>query len=140
MPSSAPRTATDVEPVALDADPAAAFAAKARSALARWRQPGAMDALVDLGPGPQPSELMARFLVMELLVHTWDLAAATGQDTALPDELVAVAADVAHRMVPAERTGPQFAPQVIVHADAPPADRLLAYLGRRSRLEALEHS
>ena len=67
---------------------------------------------------------------LEIAVHGWDVARATGQDSRLPEDLAMRLYDVALAVVtPAER-GRRFAPPVSVPASAPMSTRLLAHLGR----------
>jgi uncharacterized protein (TIGR03086 family) len=67
--------------------------------------------------------------VGDVLVHTWDLARATGQDERLdPDEVH----DTYERMLPADEMirGDQFGPKVPVPDDADEQTKLLAFVGR----------
>jgi uncharacterized protein (TIGR03086 family) len=67
---------------------------------------------------------------LEIAVHGWDVARATGQERRLPEDLAVRLYDVALAVVtPAER-GRRFAPVVPVPASAPTRTRLLAHLGR----------
>lgn len=64
------------------------------------------------------------------LLHGWDLAKATGQDTTMPDGLPEVAYEMIHgRFSDDERQG-VFKPEVPVPDDASAQARLLAYTGR----------
>ena len=64
------------------------------------------------------------------LLHSWDLAKATGQDTTMPDGLAEAAYEMIHgRFTDEERVG-VFKPEVEVAADASAQDKLLAYTGR----------
>jgi uncharacterized protein (TIGR03086 family) len=75
-------------------------------------------------------ETIDGFLGFDLVIHRWDLARATGQDTEIEDEEVArIAAQVEH-LGDALRTPGVCGPPVEVPADASPADRLLGVLGR----------
>jgi uncharacterized protein (TIGR03086 family) len=68
----------------------------------------------------------------EVLVHSWDLARATGRAYDLDPELAEVLYEL-YRAVPLEdkRANGVFGPEVTVPTDAPVADRLLALSGRR---------
>lgn len=67
---------------------------------------------------------------LEIAVHGWDVARATGQDTGLPEDLAVRLYDVALAVVtPAER-GRRFGPAIPVAASALASTRLLAHLGR----------
>jgi uncharacterized protein (TIGR03086 family) len=69
---------------------------------------------------------------MDQLVHTWDLATATGQDTSLDPELVeACIAMFLPEMPERGRAGGLIGPAVEVPAGASAQDRLLAAMGRR---------
>jgi uncharacterized protein (TIGR03086 family) len=74
------------------------------------------------------------FHLLDYVVHTWDVAAASGQTVELDHDLVAAALEIAHREVPdgprRHRPDASFAPPVPAPDDAPPFDRLLAVLGR----------
>jgi uncharacterized protein (TIGR03086 family) len=64
------------------------------------------------------------------LLHGWDLAKATGQDTTMPDGLPEAAYQMIHgRFTDDQRKG-MFKPEIPVAADAPAQDKLLAYTGR----------
>ena len=66
----------------------------------------------------------------DTLLHGWDVAQATGQDTTMPAGLAQAAYDVVHgAFTDDQRTG-VFKPEVDVGDDASPQDRLLAYTGR----------
>jgi uncharacterized protein (TIGR03086 family) len=68
---------------------------------------------------------------MDQLVHTWDLAVATGHDPTLDPELVdsCIAMFLPH-MPEMGRAGGLIGPAVVVPDDAPPQARLLGALGR----------
>jgi uncharacterized protein (TIGR03086 family) len=69
---------------------------------------------------------------MDVLIHTWDLARATGQDERLDADLVeACTAMFLPDMPKRGREAGIIGPEVTVDAHASPQDRLLAALGRR---------
>lgn len=69
---------------------------------------------------------------MDLAVHTWDLATATGQDATLDPQVVdACVAMFLPDMPERGREAGIIGPAVSVPADSPPQDRFLGALGRR---------
>lgn len=71
--------------------------------------------------------------VMDLVVHTWDLATATGQTVALDPDLVASCIDTFLPHMPEHgRAAGIVGPAVPVADDAPDDVRLLAAMGRRA--------
>lgn len=142
------------DPFAIEAVSAAddgwldAWTSAAHGVQAAWTDDGVLDRPMALpwiqGPG---REVLATY-VSELTVHTWDLAAATGQRPDWDDEVVAVAlaqhgllpaADrlalfeqIAETMGLAEVPVP-YAEAVAVPDDAPAIDRLVAWNGRNPR-------
>ena len=71
-----------------------------------------------------------RFVTGDVLVHTWDLAKATGQDTAIDADF---AAGMYEGMLPMDemlRQSGQFGPRVAVPDDADPVTKLIAFTGR----------
>lgn len=72
--------------------------------------------------------------VMDLVVHTWDLATAIGTTPPLDDALVAAAGRTARERLAAGTLGPpHFAPPQAPAATASALDRLLLTVGRRPR-------
>ena len=66
----------------------------------------------------------------DTLLHGWDLATATGQDTTMPDGLADAAYETIHgRFTDDQRKG-VFKPEVAVPPSASAQDKLLAYTGR----------
>lgn len=72
----------------LGSDPLAEYDASAAAAGAAFRAPGAMEAPCAVSYGPVPGEIYCGHRFLDVLVHGWDLAVATGQDTTLDPELV----------------------------------------------------
>lgn len=69
---------------------------------------------------------------MDQLVHTWDLATATGQDATLDPELVAICSMMFLPDMPElGRAGGLVGPAVAVPADASPQATLLGAMGRQ---------
>jgi uncharacterized protein (TIGR03086 family) len=65
------------------------------------------------------------------LLHGWDLAKATGQDTTMPEGLPDAAFEMIHgRFTDDQRKG-VFKPEIDVPADASAQEKLLAYTGRK---------
>jgi uncharacterized protein (TIGR03086 family) len=71
-----------------------------------------------------------RFL--DVLVHGWDLAVATGQDTRLDAGLVSACLDVVEPQLSMLQASGAFGPAVPTPPDADPQTRLLAMLGRQA--------
>jgi len=78
-------------------------------------------------------EAFARYVVLDGLVHGWDLATATSQPYEPPDELVAAADAYAHETLDPFRNGDTFAVAVPPPPGAMPITRLAAYTGRDPR-------
>ena len=103
-------------------------AAALLDALAR---PGALDKIVTVPFGTVPGVVALHLRITEILVHGWDLARATGQQTAFADDVAeqelafsrAKLADIP----PGRRP---FGPPQPAADDAPAIDRLAACLGR----------
>ena len=113
-------------------DPAAAYAVASAAALAAA---GTADTLtrVHVTPlGDMPGPVLAGFTTLDILVHGWDLAKATGQPAALADPLAGHVLAFAHQALAEEehRAG-RIGPAVAVPADAPVTDRLAGFLGRQ---------
>jgi uncharacterized protein (TIGR03086 family) len=116
--------------------PAHASAADYRSGvanvLAALKRPGAMEraCLSPLGfEWPVAQAVAGTF--MDVLIHTWDLARATGQDDKLDPDLVdACAAMFLPEMPERGREAGIIGPAVELGDDASPQDRLLAAMGR----------
>jgi uncharacterized protein (TIGR03086 family) len=113
-------------------DPAAAYAEASAAALAAA---GAGDALVRVHPTPlgeMPGPGLAGFTTLDILVHGWDLAVATGQPADLAGRLAAhVLGFAAQALATPESRAGRIGPAVPAAADAPVTSRLMAFLGRR---------
>ena len=93
-------------------------------------QPGALERTIVSPFGEVPGDVVARFLALDGLVHTWDLATATGQTYDPPEPVVVEVLAFAHQAIaPAMRGGP-FGTEVPAPADATPLQRLVAFTGR----------
>jgi uncharacterized protein (TIGR03086 family) len=69
---------------------------------------------------------------MDALIHTWDLAGATGQDTSLDPELVDACITMFLPDMPERgRASGLVGPAITVPDDASAQDRLLAAMGRQ---------
>ncbi|SRR5579883_2527 len=114
-------------------DPAAAYAASARAAIAAWKTPGALERTLNLPFGQIPGAQAIGFNIADQLVHTWDLAKATGRDRTLDPEVSAAVLERARQAMPAGARSPggPFGPEQPCPADAPIHDRLAAFLGRQ---------
>jgi uncharacterized protein (TIGR03086 family) len=93
--------------------------------------PGALDTTIDAPFGAIDGESFARFIVLDGLVHGWDVATATGQRYDPPAELVAAVDGFAHQMVDGLRGSPAFGPAVEPPAGCTPLVPLDAYCGGR---------
>ncbi len=111
-------------------DPAAAYDASVPTASAAFRAAGAMEAPVAVSYGPVPGEIYCGHRFLDVLVHGWDVAASTGQSTALDPDLVATALEVVEPQIDLLAASGMFG----TRAEAPPGSseeqRLLAMLGR----------
>jgi uncharacterized protein (TIGR03086 family) len=128
-------TQWDVEPLpgpSVDDDPVAAWKALDGTIQAALADPTVAGAVVETQMGPASFEQnIDTICTPDVLVHTWDLARATGQDETLDAEEV-------HRFVEgmephdqAMRESGHYGPRVPVPDDADEQTRLLAFVGRR---------
>ncbi|TNM47223.1 TIGR03086 family protein [Nocardioides albidus] len=93
-----------------------------------WRRRG-LDGMARSPFGEAPAPVLAGIVSVELLLHAWDYAQATGAVITVSDELVDYVAGLAARVVPGAR-GRAFADEVAAPADADALTRLAAYSGR----------
>jgi uncharacterized protein (TIGR03086 family) len=114
------------------ADVAAAHRAAAARAIEAWSAEGVIEAEHPMPWGPVPGRDLAGHLVLEHVVHGWDLAVATGQPFPFHEKLVAAVERIAraHDERVLRQPG-MFAAAVPVAADAAALDRLAGFLGRR---------
>ncbi len=92
--------------------------------------PGAMERTVPAPFGDVPGETFARFVVLDGLVHGWDLALATGQGYHPSAVLVAEAQAFADSALADLRDGDTFAQPTEAPISATAIERLAAFTGR----------
>jgi uncharacterized protein (TIGR03086 family) len=109
----------------------AAVGAALGDLVAAMHEPGALDGTIEAPFGVVPRDTFARFVVLDGLVHGWDLATATGQPYDPPAALVAEVEAFARGTLDPLRDGDTFAAATEAPADATPIERLVAYTGRR---------
>ena len=71
-------------------------------------------------------------LFLDLLIHGWDIAKATHQDTRLPPELVEACIPIAQQMTSLARSTGVYGDDLPVSPDADQQTKLLALVGRRA--------
>lgn len=111
-------------------DPLGAFRASARDLRAALSAEGALARTYTTPLGDGPGTMLATLRAMEMTVHAWDLAKATGQSTDLDPELAEYALAGLRRGLPAQRAGGPFGPEQPVPEGATAADRVAAFAGR----------
>jgi uncharacterized protein (TIGR03086 family) len=107
-------------PTLLGDDPVAEFENAREETLRTFGEPGVIE---KTGPS-------LGIAFSDHLLHGWDVAKATGQDTTMPDGLAAVAYEMIHGRFTDEQRKGVFKPEVAVGPDATPQEKLLAYTGR----------
>jgi uncharacterized protein (TIGR03086 family) len=108
------------------------YDASATEADSAFSAPGAMQKPVAVSYGPVPAEVYAGHRFIDVLIHGWDLAKATGQDTRLAPELVDACWDVITPQLDLLKGSGMFGEEVSVPDSADPQTKLLAVLGRRA--------
>jgi len=99
--------------------------------MAAFAQPGALERTVKLPFGEMPAATGLNIAIFDVATHATDLARATGQ-TITDTELLDTALEMGHQMVGPELRQPGFYDaEQPAPADAPIADRLLAFAGRK---------
>ena len=104
----------------------------AQEADVAFSEPGAMQKPVAVSYGPVPAEVYAGHRFLDVLIHGWDLAKATGQDTTLDPELVDACFEVIAPQMDMLKASGMFGTEVKVAADADNQTKLLALLGRQA--------
>ena len=111
-------------------DVLAAFGPALGGLAAAVAAPGAFDRSIATPGGDLPGEDFARFVVLDGVVHGWDLATATGQTYEPSAALIAAVSEFAQAAVPPMRDGESFREATEPPADASPIERLVAFTGR----------
>ena len=109
-------------PEILGDDPLADFVRTRNDMLESYGAPGVID---KTGPS-------LGIAFSDALLHGWDLAKATKQDTTMPKGLPEAAYEMIHGRFTEEQRKGVFKPEIKVPADASAQDKLLAYTGRRA--------
>ncbi len=109
-----------------------AYHAAVDRALELAADPDALERTAITPFGEMPVARIMMGTVMDQLVHCWDLARATGQDTTLDSEMVDFAYDmlVSGGFADMGRQAGFVGPEVAVPASASMQDRMIAYMGR----------
>jgi uncharacterized protein (TIGR03086 family) len=101
----------------------------AQQALEAWQRRG-LEGTVKRGEGDMSAVLAASILPVELLVHAWDFAVATGQQVTVSDEVSGHTLALAREVISPQSRGRMFADALEEGPDANILDRLIAFSGR----------
>ncbi len=111
------------------ASPEARIADAAQDTLEAFRAHG-LEGSLDMGFAELPATLVANILNLELLVHAWDFAKATGQDLAVSPVLSDYVLGLARNTIRPQMRGTSFAEETLVDESAASLERLIAFTGR----------
>jgi uncharacterized protein (TIGR03086 family) len=109
------------------------FKRASEDALEGFRQPGVLEKTFPMSWGDSPGSVVLALAIADAAVHGWDLAAGTGQEARIDEDIAEAVLQMTSSMMEPKGQMPRgdsFGPPIDVPDDAPPQDRLLAYLGR----------
>src|SRR6266576_1816747 len=112
----------------LGPDPARSYATSAKAAAAAFLRPAALDAPCAVSYGPVPGSVYAGHRFIDVFVHGWDLAVATGQNPELDPALMQACRDVVEPQLAAFRGAGAFGGELAAPPGATDQDRFLAML------------
>ena len=104
-------------------------AVAAEAALGAWRRRG-LDGSVAVGRSTLPAGLAVEIIPLELLVHGWDMARATGSGIDVPPEVAGYVLARARELITEDKRGRSFAAEVPAGPSATVLERLIAFTGR----------
>ena len=123
----------EAEPLSADEDPRRAWEKASRGIDEMTGDPEAMAKELEGPTGKMPAdEIIGRFVTMDLLVHTWDLARTIGADEHLDEDSVRRAYDALKPMDAMIRQPNVFGPKLDPPDDADQQTEFLYFLGRRA--------
>lgn len=114
----------------LGPNPVATWRGTALAAIESWRSEGAMEQIVQHPIGERPGSVFARFRLVDLLGHTWDLAHAIGVEAELPEALAEASLEFLFPMLDELRNSQVFGAPVEPPENSSSAVRFLALIGR----------
>ena len=100
-------------------------------AAAVFRAPGAMDRPCAVSYGPVPGSVYCGHRFLDVLIHGWDVATSTGQDTTLDPDLVEACFAVIEPQMDMLAASGMFGNRIDVAESAGRQAQLLGLLGRR---------
>ncbi len=115
--------------VAAEGTPVERLDTVAAAMLKAAKEPGGLDRQVKRGDGEVPASQMFNIAIMDLGVHSWDLAKATSQDTAFSPEVVEFLFPIVQGMTQ-RGPSPAFAAPVDVAQGASRQDEMISLTGR----------
>jgi uncharacterized protein (TIGR03086 family) len=111
-------------------DFASAYRAQLDRAVAAWADPAVWDRELDMMGAATPAADVGALIIAEMVLHGWDLAAATGQDYSVSERATGAALRAVEANAELFRQYQGFADPVPMAADARVLDRVLALSGR----------
>jgi uncharacterized protein (TIGR03086 family) len=117
----------------LGASPLQAYDESARAAALAFETPGALEAPCAVSYGPVPGSVYAGHRFIDVFVHGYDIAAATGQDCELDPQLAEACWDVVEPQLAVLRASGMFGSEPPGPLPTDPQRRLLVALGRVSQ-------
>jgi uncharacterized protein (TIGR03086 family) len=116
-----------------DGDPKASWEAMRAAALAAFQKPGVLDEKVEMPFGEMTvAQILTNVAMGDLLIHSWDLARATGGDERLDPDAVTVAFEGLKPLDEVLRaSGTVFGPKIDPPPGADLQTELLCFSGRR---------
>ena len=103
----------------------------AQIAIEAWRKRGLEGTVTLRSPGV-PAVMVTDILCLELLVHAWDFARATGQTITVGEALSGYVLERGRSLIaPEMRDGDNFAAEIEVGPEADNLTRLVAFTGRK---------
>jgi uncharacterized protein (TIGR03086 family) len=110
--------------------PLLAYEASAAEADTAFCGDGALEASCAVSYGPVPGSAYCCHRIVDVAIHGWDLAVATGQDTRIDEDLVAAMWEIVEPQREEMEASGAFGTPVDVPAGADLQTRLLAAMGR----------
>lgn len=113
-------------------DPPAEYGRSVEAVKAVLQDPDAMERTMHLSFGDRSGAFYATQLSLDMLVHGWDIARGSGQDSRLDPELVRECLPIAEKITREFRNGGWYGQELRMPADAAEETRLLALFGRKA--------